>query len=50
MRICTGHSMEFDFKKFLYLPIKKSRLSIEHDIVFYHEQSLDFVTKDMIKI
>lgn len=50
MRIYIGHSNEFDFKKELYEPIKRSSLYREHQVVFPHEDSKKvFNSKEYLK-
>lgn len=52
MKIYFGHSKELNFKDDLYLPIRKSQLNSEHEMILPHEiyqDASDFVTKDIIK-
>ena len=39
MKIYVGHSKEFDFKKELYEPLRKSALNQKHEITLPHEKS-----------
>lgn len=52
MKIYIGHSKKFNFKEELYLPIRESKLSSEHEIILPHEidqETSVFITKDIIK-
>jgi hypothetical protein len=50
MKIYIAHSREFDFKKELYEPIKKSPLYKKYEIILPHEKSdKPFSTKDLFQ-
>lgn len=39
MKIYVSHSRKFDFKNELYIPLRESKLNLEHEIVLPHEES-----------
>lgn len=39
MNIYVSHSKGYDYRNGLYIPITKSRISLEHDIILPHEFS-----------
>lgn len=50
MNIYIAHSKDFDYKRELYEPIKKSNLNKIHKIIFPHEKSSEpFNSKEFIK-
>ncbi|MFA6269291.1 MAG: hypothetical protein WCW13_01960 [archaeon] len=50
MKIYIAHSREFDFKKELYEPIKKSPLYKKYEIILPHEKSdKSFSTKELFR-
>ena len=50
MNIYVAHSKDFDFKKELYEPIRKSSLNSKHAFILPHEKSgKPFNSKDFLK-
>jgi len=50
MKIYVGHSKDFDFKKELYKPLRKSSFSKNHEIILPHEKSEKlFNSKDFLQ-
>ena len=50
MKIYIAHSSKFDFIEKLYNPIKNSKICVENDVLFPHDdESKSINTKDIIK-
>ena len=50
MKIYIGHSKDFDFKKELYEPLRKSSFNQNHEITLPHENSEElFNSKDFLQ-
>lgn len=50
MKIYLAHATSFDYKKELYEPLRKSRLSKMHEIILPHESTSElFNSKDFLK-
>jgi len=50
MKIYVTHSSNFDYKNDLYLPIRQSKLNIQHEITLPHEQTDElFNSKEYMK-
>lgn len=50
MKIYVGHAKSFDFENELYLPIKNSSLSKDHQIILPHEKgATPFPSKELFK-
>lgn len=49
MKIFVAHSSNFDFTNDLYLPLRKSRLNVENEIILPQEGGKEVITKQIIK-
>ena len=50
MKIYISHSMHFDYVNELYMPLKSSSLSHNHELIIPHENNIAIEnTKDLIK-
>jgi hypothetical protein len=49
MKIFIAHSSSYDFRNELYIPIRKSSLNNDHEIILPQEKGKEVITKDIIK-
>ena len=49
MKIYIGHSTDFNYREDLYRPLKSSKLSEEHELVFPHESEDFFNSREFLR-